>query len=125
MRILRFASRGLVGFVVATVAAAAAAQSLPPVSPDMLGKAAVACIQVADDGTVSDAFLIESTGDRVLDGEMVSWVKKLRWDPAKSSGGNRGDWFPMVLAFGQVTPPPAPSTCAPMPAPSSANKSRS
>jgi hypothetical protein len=97
----------------AIAAASAPAQSLPPISPDMLGKAAVACVKTAPDGTVADAFLIESTGDRTLDGEMIAWVRKLRWDPSESADSRAENWFPMVLAFGNTQPPRAPPTCAP------------
>lgn len=80
----------------------------------MLGKAATACVKIADDGNVADAFLIDSTGDRTLDGEMVDWVKKLHWDPSKTHDSGGGSWFPMVLAFGNAQPPGAPSSCAPV-----------
>ena len=48
-------------------AASATAQELPPIPPDLLNQAVLACIKIGDNGHVTAAFLIKPTGDATRD----------------------------------------------------------
>jgi hypothetical protein len=94
-------------------ASAAAAQELPAIPEDLLNVTAVSCLKMDNSGAVVGAFLIQSTGDEGRDREVVAWVKKLRWDKAERGDKLRNVWFPMPIAFGNVTPPAMPASCSP------------
>lgn len=91
----------------------AVAQSLPPIPEILLNSSVVACIRIAQDGSVGDAFLVTSTGDAARDRAAIVWVKQLRWDPAPSSDLSRNRWTPMPIAFGIAKALPMPGHCEP------------
>ena len=92
-------------------AAAAVSQELPPISQDLLGITAVSCVKVSGSGKIVGAYLIQATGDANRDRQILAWIRKLHWDPAKPGEKMRNVWFPMPIAFGDVPVPAAPSSC--------------
>jgi len=97
----------------AAFSANAASDELPPLTPDLLNVAGVACVRIGDDGSVTGAFLIGSTGDPTRDQHLVDWVQHLHWLPAKPGEKLRNSWFPMPVATGNARAPKAPDSCRP------------
>jgi len=93
--------------------AGASAQEAPPIAPIMLDSSAVTCIKIADDGSVSDAFIVTSSGLPERDRAVLAWVRQLHWDPALPGDQSRNRWFPMPVAFGNAKPLEMPDHCSP------------
>jgi hypothetical protein len=109
----------LLGFLtaLATSPAPAASSGLPPISPELEGASAVACVRIGDMGVITDAFLARSTGDAERDRRLLEWIRMLRWPAADPGAARRDMWFPVPMAIGDgVKAPEGPSTCTP-PAP--------
>ena len=84
------------------------------VVPEGVDRGAVlACVMVADDGSVADAFLLRSSGNAQLDRSMLANIKQLHWDKRKPQDKPRNIWLPMAFAFGGAKPPDLPSHCDP------------
>jgi len=97
--------------------AASASDELPPLTPDLEGASAVACVRVGKAGAVTGAFLLGSTGDRERDRHLLQWIEQLHWPPAAPGETLRDTWFPMPVAIGEgVKAPAAPQSCSPPPA---------
>ncbi|MBB3957868.1 energy transducer TonB family protein [Novosphingobium sediminicola] len=96
-----------------STATGAAAQELPPLEPILLNSSAVTCIKIADDGSVSDAFIVVSSGLPERDRHVLAWVRQLHWDAALPGDRFRNRWFPMPVAFGNAKPPEMPEHCPP------------
>jgi hypothetical protein len=104
----------LFGFLTALATSPAPSSGLPPISPDLEGVSAVACVRFGDMGAVTDAFLEQSTGDAERDQRLLDWIRMLRWPSADPGEGLRDMWFPVPLAIGEgVKAPEAPKTCGP------------
>lgn len=95
------------------MAAPLAAAQLVPVPPSLNDKAGVVCIKVSPKGTVSDVFLIQSTGDGLADADMIDWVRTLSWPVARRGDTTRKTWQPLPVAMGKAEPPNLPESCAP------------
>lgn len=107
-----FAFATLIGLVAST---ASASEELPPLTPDLLGISAIACVKLSKDGDVTGAFLITSTGADTRDQHLLEWIKQLHWPPAAPGEKLRDTWFPMPVAFGEgVEPPKMPASCSPL-----------
>ena len=91
----------------------ASGQELPPVLPDFLNKAAIACVKINDDGIVVGAFMIKSSGEANIDREMLDWTKQLHWGTLQPGDRSRNIWIPIGLAFGSAKAPLSPATCGP------------
>jgi len=104
----------LVALMALMLAAPAVADSLPPVPRALLGRSAVACVKLGAGGAVASAYLAVSSGTPETDGEVLAWVRALRWQAAFDSPAPAG-WFAMPLAFGEGEPPQAPVPCGPVP----------
>ena len=106
-----------IGVITAVIAfasrAVAATDELPPLTPDLMNAAGVACVRIGDDGWVTGAFLIATTGDPARDQHLVDWVGRLHWLPAKPGEKFRNTWFPMPIAIGNAKAPEAPGSCSP------------
>ncbi|MBC2664983.1 hypothetical protein H7F51_05605 [Novosphingobium flavum] len=94
------------------LAAPLAAEDLPPVPRELLGRSAVACVKLGEGGEVASAYLAVSSGTPESDGEMLAWVRALRWQAAFTTPAPAG-WFAMPLAFGEGEPPLTPTRCGP------------
>ena len=89
---------------------------MPPISPDLEGAVAVACVKFGAGGAITDAFLSRSTGDPDRDKRLLEWIRRLRWPGADPGDAAREAWFPMPLAIGEgLKAPEAPQTCGPSP----------
>jgi TonB family protein len=96
--------------------ASSASDGLPPITPDLQGVSAVACVKISKGGSVSGAFLVGSTGDPERDRHLLQWIKQLHWRPAEPDEELRDTWFPMPLAIGDgVKAPDGPKSCSPPP----------
>ena len=94
------------GLALAACVTGAAAQPAP--SQDGI----VACVKIGDDGAVTSAFILVSTGDAQRDRMLLSGVQNLRWGK-KAACETRNIWFPMGLAINGAQPPDGPAACAP------------
>src|ERR1700761_4554011 len=94
--------------------AALAADGLPPLTPDLQGVSAIACVRIGTSGALTGAFLLSSTGSPDRDRHLLEWIKQLHWAPAAPGETLRNTWFPMPLAIGDgVKAPDAPTSCSP------------
>jgi TonB family protein len=93
--------------------AGASAQEPPPIASILLNSSAVTCIKIADDGSVSGAFIVTSSGLAERDRAVLAWVRQLHWDAALPGDQSRNRWFPMPVAFGHAKPLDMPDHCAP------------
>ena len=109
---LRLAARGALLLALLSPGIASA-QDLPDVPPSLSDAAGTVCVRVVDDGRVTDAFIVTSTGDSARDGALLVWVRKLRLPPAEPGKARRENWSPMPIAFGDARLPVAPKNCAP------------
>jgi hypothetical protein len=97
--------------------AASASDELPPITPDLDGVSAVACVRIGQSGAITGAFLLSSTGDHQRDGHLLQWIQQLHWPPAAPGEKLRDTWFPMPVAIGngaKALDPP--ESCSPPPA---------
>lgn len=103
----------LVGITAAVFTTGAAASELPPITPALLNTSALTCVRIGDDGSITGAFLIGTTGDPEIDQHVVDWVRNLHWLPATPGEKLCNTWFPMPVAFGNAKAPEAPDSCSP------------
>lgn len=93
--------------------AAASAANLSPVPASLMNRAAIVCVKVSKAGKVSDAFVVQSTGDGKADADMVDWIRTLSWPASGRADPLRGNWQPIPVAMGQAAVPAVPESCAP------------
>lgn len=110
---MKHALLGLLALASSSIAAPLAAAALVPVPASLNDKAGAVCIKVSPKGTVSDVFIIQSTGDGLADADMVDWIRTLSWPVAKPGDTTRKTWQPLPVAMGKATPPELPESCAP------------
>lgn len=94
-------------------AAAASAADLAPVPASLMNRAAIVCVKVSKAGKVSDAFVVQSTGDGKADADVVDWIRTLSWPASGPADPLRGNWQPVPVAMGQAAVPTVPGSCAP------------
>ncbi len=80
--------------------------------PAPIRAAIVACVKVNDDGVVTDAFILKSSGDPTIDEGMLSVIKSHHWDSG-SAGGAQNGWHPQRMTMKGETPYAMPETCGP------------
>ena len=91
----------------------AAKDEVPPLTPDLINAAGVACVRIDNAGSVTGAFLIATTGDPGRDQHLLDWVQRLHWPAAEPGEKLRNTWFPMPIAIGSAKLPQAPRSCSP------------
>jgi len=106
---------GLIATVVLLAArGASATDELPPLTLDLDGVSAVACVKISKASAVSGAFLLSSTGAPERDRRLLQWIRQLHWPPASPGEKLRDVWFPMPVAIGEgVEAPEGPQSCSP------------
>jgi TonB family protein len=102
----------------ALASSGASSQELPPITSELVNRAAVLCIKVDDGGAVSEAFIAVSAGNAATDRALLAWVRQVHWQAGPGEPW-RNRWFPMPIAFGNATPPNPPATCVPPSGPQS------
>lgn len=110
---MKHALIGLLALAGSSLAAPLAAAPLVPVPASLNDKAGVVCIKVSPKGTVSDVFVVQSTGDGTADADMIDWVRTLSWPVAKPGDTTRKTWQPLPVAMGKAAVPELPESCAP------------
>ncbi len=91
-------------FAVLVVCAAITSAQADPAS---VTGAILACVRVDSDGAVTDAFVLKSSGDATLDGEMLSVIKSHHWD------GSQPGWRPQRMTMKGEIPYDMPPSCKP------------
>lgn len=97
----------------AAVAIPAVAAQPAPVPTSLLNRNAVVCVKVTPKGTVSEAFVIRSTGDSAADADMIAWIRTVNWPAANREDKTRNTWQPVPVAMGTAAVPVLPESCAP------------
>jgi hypothetical protein len=76
----------------------------------------VACVQINDDGNVSKAFVVVSSGDAARDEVLLTAIEQLHWDKVPpGSNPSRNVWLPIGFALDGAAAPASPRSCGPAP----------